>query len=112
MQQSRFFQNARLAKSDALLIDVPESDPRGVYELVVSRKIIASDGSFLGVVAGSIKLSFFHDLFRRLELEDDASITLVNNAGRLVMRRPFDLPMLGKDLSDTKGSLRPTVPES
>jgi diguanylate cyclase (GGDEF)-like protein len=106
VQQSRFFQNARLAKSDALLIDVPESDPRGVYELVVSRKIIASDGSFLGVVAGSIKLSFFHDLFRRLELEDDASITLVNNAGRLVMRRPFDLPMLGKDLSDTKGVIK------
>ena len=39
---------------------------RGAYSIVLSRRITGEDGSFLGVVAGSIRFSYFHDLFGRL----------------------------------------------
>ena len=36
---------------------------RGAYAIVLSRRITGADGRFLGVVAGSIRFSYFHDLF-------------------------------------------------
>src|SRR5262249_25514873 len=41
---------------------------RGAYSIVLSRRISGNDGSFLGVVAGSIRFSYFHELFGRLNL--------------------------------------------
>src|ERR1700733_7584391 len=40
----------------------------GAYAIVLSRRITGADGSFQGVVAGSIRFSYFHDLFGRLHL--------------------------------------------
>src|ERR1700722_12414936 len=40
----------------------------GAYAVVLSRRITGADGRFLGVVAGSIRFSYFHDLFGRLSL--------------------------------------------
>src|SRR5690349_5049081 len=42
---------------------------RGAYVIVLSRRISAPDGRFFGVVAGSIRFSYFQDLFGRLSLE-------------------------------------------
>ena len=39
----------------------------GAYAIVLSRRITGADGRFLGVVAGSIRFSYFHDLFGRLQ---------------------------------------------
>src|SRR3982075_3246294 len=41
---------------------------RGAYSIVLSRRITSDDGQFLGVVAGSIRFSYFHELFGRLQL--------------------------------------------
>ena len=40
---------------------------RGAYSIVLSRRITGADGSFLGVVVGSIRFSYFHELFDRLQ---------------------------------------------
>jgi diguanylate cyclase (GGDEF)-like protein len=81
-----------------LFISPPVADRRGSYEIVLSRRISAADGSFDGVVVGSIKLSYFHDLFRRLEIHRDDALTVLSREGRVLMRRPFDLGMLGKNV--------------
>ena len=39
---------------------------RGHYAIVLSRRINGPDGSFYGVVAGSIRFSYFHELFGSL----------------------------------------------
>jgi hypothetical protein len=39
---------------------------RGAYSIVLSRRINDADGGFLGVVVGSIRFTYFHDLFGRL----------------------------------------------
>ena len=71
---------------------------RGAYAIVLSRRITGADGRFLGVVAGSIRFSYFHDLFGRLHLGPDDTITVLRRDGTVIMRTPFDLDVIGKNL--------------
>ena len=73
---------------------------RGAYAIVLSRRITGADGGFLGVVAGSIRFSYFHDLFGRLSLGPDDTITVLRRDRTIIMRRPFDLDIIGKNLAD------------
>jgi diguanylate cyclase (GGDEF)-like protein len=73
---------------------------RGAFAIVLSRRITAADGSFLGVVAGSIRFSYFHELFERLNLDADDTITVLRRDRTIIMRRPFDLDVIGKNLAD------------
>jgi diguanylate cyclase (GGDEF)-like protein len=73
---------------------------RGSYAIVLSRRITGADGRFLGVVAGSIRFSYFHDLFGRLSLGDGDVITVLRPDRTIIMRRPFDLDIIGTNLAD------------
>lgn len=76
---------------------------RGAYSIVLSRRITDADGKFLGVVAGSIRFSYFHDLFGRLRLGPDDIITVYRRDGTVIMRTPFDLDVIGRNLSGVPG---------
>src|ERR1700712_2319184 len=76
---------------------------RGAYAIVLSRRITGDDGSFEGVVAGSIRFSYFHDLFGRLHLGPDDLITVFRRDGTVIMRTPFDLDVVGHNLSHVPG---------
>jgi diguanylate cyclase (GGDEF)-like protein len=76
---------------------------RSAYAIVLSRRITGHDGSFLGVVAGSIRFSYFHDLFGRLSLGANDTITVLRQDRTVIMRRPFDLDIIGKNLADRTG---------
>jgi diguanylate cyclase (GGDEF)-like protein len=73
---------------------------RGAYAIVLSRRIAGADGHFLGVVAGSIRFSYFHDLFGRLRLDQDDTITVLRPDRTIIMRKPFDLDIIGKNLAE------------
>jgi diguanylate cyclase (GGDEF)-like protein len=73
---------------------------------VLSRRITGEDGRFLGVVAGSIRFSYFHDLFGRLRLDPNDVITVFRRDGTVIMRTPFDLDMIGKNLGGLPGVKR------
>jgi diguanylate cyclase (GGDEF)-like protein len=70
----------------------------GAYAIVLSRRITGDDGSFRGVVAGSVRFSYFHDLFGRLSLGPEDTITVLRHDGTIIMRTPFDLDVIGKNL--------------
>src|ERR1700743_617912 len=70
---------------------------RGAYSIVLSRRISGEDGRFLGVVAGSIRFTYFHELFDRLQLGPNDIITVLNRDGTVIMRTPFDLDVIGKN---------------
>jgi diguanylate cyclase (GGDEF)-like protein len=72
---------------------------RGAYSIVLSRRISGDDGSFQGVVAGSIRFSYFHDLFGRLNLDPEDVISVFRRDGTVIMRTPFDLDVVGRNLS-------------
>ena len=84
---------------------------RGAYAIVLSRRINAPDGSFYGVVAGSIRFSYFHDLFGRLNLDPDDVISVLRHDGTVIMRTPFDLDVIGKKLGDMPRGKNPGVQE-
>jgi len=73
---------------------------RGSYAIVLSRRISGDDGRFLGVVVGSIRFSYFHDLFGRLNLAPGDTITVLRGDRTIIMRTPFDLDVIGKNLAE------------
>ncbi|WKA29570.1 GGDEF domain-containing protein [Bradyrhizobium roseum] len=73
---------------------------RGAYSIVLSRRITDAEGGFLGVVVGSIRFSYFHDLFGRLNLNPGDTITVLRSDRTIIMRTPFDLEIIGKNLSE------------
>ena len=77
---------------------------QGSYGIVLSRRIAARDGTFLGIVAGFIRYSYFHELVARLQLQPGDIISALRQDGVLIMRAPFDMDTIGQDISR-----RPTV---
>jgi diguanylate cyclase (GGDEF)-like protein len=75
---------------------------RGAYSIVLSRRIADTDGRFLGVVAGSIRFSYFHELFERLNLDPDDTITVLRRDRTIIMRKPFDLDVIGKNVANLR----------
>jgi diguanylate cyclase (GGDEF)-like protein len=76
---------------------------RGAYSIVLSRRINGDDNAFLGVVVGAIRFSYFHELFERLNLEHDDAITVLRRDRTIIMRKPFDLDVIGKNLATVAG---------
>jgi diguanylate cyclase (GGDEF)-like protein len=76
---------------------------QGAYGVVLSRRIAGRDGTFLGVVSGFIRYSYFHELVDRLELDSHDLITVIRQDGVVIMRSPFDLDIIGKDISKLPG---------
>jgi len=84
---------------------------RGAYSIVLSRRITAADGHFLGVVAGSIRFSYFHELFGRLNLTAGDTICVLRRDRTIIMRTPFDLDVIGKKLGEMPRGKQPTLRE-
>ncbi|GAC1624701.1 MAG: diguanylate cyclase [Bradyrhizobium sp.] len=100
-----FFQVHRDRPEAGLFISRPMLH-RGAYAIVLSRRITGTDGRFLGVVAGSIRFSYFHDLFGRLRLGPEDIITVLRRDATVIMRTPFDLDIIGKNLGHVPGVVR------
>ena len=100
-----YFQVHRDQPDTGLFISRPMLH-RGAYAIVLSRRITGADGRFLGVVAGSIRFSYFHDLFGRLHLDPADTITVLRRDGTVIMRTPFDLDVIGNNLGHLPGIKR------
>jgi diguanylate cyclase (GGDEF)-like protein len=84
---------------------------RSAYSIVLSRRITDNDGNFLGVVVGSIRVSYFHGLFARLTLDPGDTITVLRRDRTIIMRLPFDLDVIGKNLAERKSWSAATLKE-
>jgi diguanylate cyclase (GGDEF)-like protein len=97
--QRDFFQIHQLRADVGLYISRPWIANSGEYLVSLSRRISNSDGSFGGIVAGNMRLSYFHDLFRNVKLSTDEVINLMRTDGTVLMRAPFEIGSIGADLS-------------
>lgn len=93
-----FFQAHERRPDAGLFISRPWIGSDGQHLISLSRRISNADGSFGGVVAGSMRLSYFHTLFKKLRLGDKDSMTLVGADGTILMRAPFDIDTIGQSL--------------
>jgi len=67
----------------------------GDWTIAISRRLTGARGEFYGVVMGGISLSYFQSTFRKSELGNNGTITLVNNQGIFLARYPQMDSMLG-----------------
>jgi diguanylate cyclase (GGDEF)-like protein/PAS domain S-box-containing protein len=61
----------------------------GEWVMTVSRRISRPDGSFAGVAAATIPLSYLRDFYAGLDLGPNGVIALLRDSGALLMRYPF-----------------------
>jgi diguanylate cyclase (GGDEF)-like protein len=66
---------------------------------VLSRRIAARDGTFLGVAVGMFHYSYFHELVARLQLQPEYVISVFRQDGIQILRAPFDMQRIGTDVS-------------
>lgn len=83
-----------------LYVSVPIKSPHGFgWAIVFSRRMSRADGSFAGIVYVALSLDYFTDLFRRMDLGPEGSMSLMRTDGRLLVREPFHEKQLGADVS-------------
>jgi diguanylate cyclase (GGDEF)-like protein len=84
--------------------------------IALSRRLADEGGKFAGVVAGTLRLSYFRDLFSRLNVGRRGLIALVRSDGTILMRHPStdgaydiggsfrDMPIFQRILRERSGS--------
>ena len=87
--------------NDSLFIGKPFKTEVGEYIIFVSHRLSRDDGSFAGVVVGSIRLSYFNNLFRRLKMDSQDVLTLFRRDGTILMRNPPDPSAMNRTLPNT-----------
>ncbi|PZQ42343.1 MAG: deoxyribonuclease [Pseudomonas putida] len=99
-----FFRAHRRNAGLGLLIGPPFKARLGDLDWCISfsRRISGSDGTFAGLAAGALRLSYFSELFQRLDIGEESSINLLNADGQLLARQPSRAqdPLIGTRFAD------------
>jgi diguanylate cyclase (GGDEF)-like protein/PAS domain S-box-containing protein len=74
---------------DAYIGPPVKSRINGEWVMTVSRRISRPDGSFAGVAAATIPLSYLRDFYAGLDLGPRGVVALLRDSGALLMRHPF-----------------------
>jgi PAS domain S-box-containing protein len=86
-----------------LLIGVPfESRIAKAWVLPASRRFNNPDGSFAGVIVAGLRPEYFQEFYESLDIGKNGAILLASTRGKLIVRRPFSEPNIGRDLSRSK----------
>lgn len=93
-----YFQFHRLNPDRQMLISGPYSSATtGDPVVVFSMRLDNPDGSFRGVVAASMLLSYFDELFADIFLETGSELTLYLDNGVILARKPMEPEVIGRD---------------
>ncbi len=94
-----YFIAQRSADRDQQFIGRPFfTDPGQPATITISRRMTHPDGSFAGVVVGTMRLAYFRDLLSRLTVGPHATIELLRTDGMILMRLPFNADDIGRTL--------------
>ena len=94
-----YFAAHRLAPIQGLYISELAVDKFGEYVIGISRRVTHADGSFAGVVVGTLRLQYFRDLFSKMNLGAESAIALIRTDGTLLAREPFRTEDMGRVLA-------------
>ncbi len=96
-----YFQVQRADANRGLYISVPFTRRVTGKDQVIalSRRLNSADGTFAGIVVGTMRLSYFAGLFANADIGDHGSINLMRRDGICLMRVPFDASMIGRDFA-------------
>ncbi|NHN68573.1 GGDEF domain-containing protein [Pseudomonas fluorescens] len=73
---------------------------RSTNDLIIpiSRRLNNPDGSFAGVLLGTVKVSYFVDYYGDFKIDDKGALVLAMRNGTILVRRPFIDSVVGKSL--------------
>lgn len=94
-----FFRVHRQPDSPELYISHPFVESDGQYVIAISRRLSQPDGTFSGVVIGTLRLAYFEEMFKKAAFGADSTITLARADGIVIMRWPYSRDYIGRDLS-------------
>ncbi|WP_020173615.1 hybrid sensor histidine kinase/response regulator [Methyloferula stellata] len=88
-----YFEAMRGAPADApFLADLAPTRGAQTWSMFLVRRVSAPDGTFLGLIRGSIDVGYFENLYKALEIGDGAAVALWREDGTLLARYP---PVVG-----------------
>lgn len=97
-----YFQIQQRQKSADLYVSAPflpyiadHASPR----IALSRRLEDKNGNFAGIIAGTLRLSYFRQLFEDSILGKHDTITLLRTDGTVLMRQPFHEGDIGQSLA-------------
>lgn len=73
----------------------------GVWIIPVSQRINDRDGHFAGVVLATIGVDYIGQLMAHYEIGEQGALTLLEDDGTVLARRPFAADSVGKNISGT-----------
>lgn len=71
-----------------------------IWSLSFSRRINDESGAFAGIVSGTMRLSYFRDVFDKVALQPDDTITLYRDDGTLILNNAPNDSGIGSDQHD------------
>lgn len=67
--------------------------------IAISRRLSGPDGEFEGVVVGTLRLAYFSDMFRSLNLGQEGAVLLLRDDGLMIARYPLFDETMNRDFS-------------
>lgn len=88
--------------SSGLYIGAPIQSPGGErWVIPVSRRYVSADGHFGGVVVLLLDMAFFQTFYEQFNVGKDGAILLMSANMKLLVRRPFAVANIGRDMSQS-----------
>ncbi|KAF3996757.1 sensor domain-containing diguanylate cyclase [Glaciimonas immobilis] len=103
LADSDYFKVHRNSSNVGLYISHPFESRLGGHgaSIALSRRLSHADGSFAGVVVGTMHLNYFRKLFVGMHLGAGGSMALMLADGTMLMRLPYDAKIVGQSLIGT-----------
>ncbi|MCP1625361.1 sensor domain-containing diguanylate cyclase [Pseudomonas nitroreducens] len=94
LSSREYFQAQRDASGQSLFLSHPYQpfSTNAEASIALSRRLERADGSFAGVVAANLELSYFRELFSGLNLGDGGAVSLHMRDGTLLAHWPESAP--------------------
>ncbi|AIO68803.1 diguanylate cyclase domain protein [Burkholderia oklahomensis] len=73
----------------------------GALTVALSRRITRPDGSFGGIVAGTLSIDYFRALLDGLSVGPDGTAAIFETNGLMIARLPFDTKMVGRSIANS-----------
>lgn len=96
-----FIHHQRNASSEIFIGPPIQNRSTNVWVITISRRVNDAQGQFAGVVAATLGIKNFLDLFGKIDVGDHGTISLAYTHGQLLVRYPFREEEMGRDFSQS-----------
>lgn len=98
--REHFIHHANSEHNEFYISKPIKSKINGAPTIYFSRKLVDKKNAFRGIISTGIPLSYFRDIYSKLDIGSEGAITLYSNENILYSRFPWDESLVGKSLKN------------